>query len=757
MEKKNYNIEIFFESQKKSFVILSKNKITLEEVKTRTMKEFDIQPEFEKDMRFSIILNNRLITILNDYQIMKNFEEMSKNNFYLKINFNVINNNYIYHSLSSNSINKIKIKNKKQKIEKKEQFSIIAQIPIKSGDNKYIEEIKKLKEEIEKLKSEKNNKPEFDIRKFDEKIRDLNNKNNDLEQKIIELENENKTLKINLSKNILEDDNLDNLNKKDDNILINQIEKIFKKIIKEHDNNIKKEISDIKDKMDSFINGKNIINNDNKDKINKINNNNDNNFELLNDNKEDKNEIDKSLPILKDEEDNNDDINKIVDIFDGLNEKNDINKINKEQEEQFINLDVSENNIDNSKNIENIIHENKTINSIRQKNINDSDIENKKEDNTYINPKIKRNINFYEEDENEKNSKSFDNSSKLKANMRLNKKDKSTFKEIKNNFLENNKNIPIYLFEKSKKNNNPKYTKYIIPNKLKTQDKNKDKLKKQEMIFNSYNNNNFNSKKQPSLSEEDIINYESCSEFNSELNTARYKKINGNKLLKKEKIRNINKINYYTINNNNETPSPGMKTVENKKNSYINKAIKYENYITPNPDESNIKENIENYFINVFQNIFFYGNNGYINMLNISEKLIKKIKDGLFTYRNNMKEIKDSSLRYISYTIVPIINDINTKDYQRKILKEKIKKILEYLKIDSNYFEKEYKISKDNKNEKNSEERNINKINITYSKIKEFRKDYELNEKDYPDEMLIKALMRYRGNKEMAFQYLFYK
>ena len=144
-------------------------------------------------------------------------------------------------------------------------------------------------------------------------------------------------------------------------------------------------------------------------------------------------------------------------------------------------------------------------------------------------------------------------------------------------------------------------------------------------------------------------------------------------------------------------------------------------------------------------------------MLNISEKLIKKIKDGLFTYRNNMKEIKESSLRYISYTIVPIINDINTKDYQRKILKEKIKKILEYLKIDSNYFEKEYKINKDSKKEKNSEERNINKINITYSKIKEFRKDYELNEKDYPDEMLIKALMRYRGNKEMAFQYLFYK
>ena len=341
--------------------------------------------------------------------------------------------------------------------------------------------------------------------------------------------------------------------------------------------------------------------------------------------------------------------------------------------------------------------------------------------------------------------------------MRLNQKDKSAFKEIKNNFLENNKNVPNYFFEKPRKNDTQKYTKYIIPNKLKTQDKNKINTKKQEIIFNSHNTNNFNKQKQPSLSEEDIINYETFSELNSELNTAKYKKINANKLLKKEKIRNINKINHYTLNDNYETPSSGAKTIDRKKNSYINKAIKYESYTTPNPQELNIKENIYNYFINVFQNIFFYGSNGYVNMLNISEKLIKKIKDGLFTYRNNMKEIKESSLRYISYTIVPIINDINTKDYQRKILKEKIKKILEYLKIDSNYFEKEYKINKDSKKEKNSEERNINKINITFSKIKEFRKDYELNEKDYPDEMLIKALMRYRGNKEMAFQYLFYK
>ena len=113
------------------------------------------------------------------------------------------------------------------------------------------------------------------------------------------------------------------------------------------------------------------------------------------------------------------------------------------------------------------------------------------------------------------------------------------------------------------------------------------------------------------------------------------------------------------------------------------------------------------------------------------------------------------TIKYISYSIIPIINDINTKEYQRKILKEKIKKILEYMNIETNYFEKEYKINKDENIEK-SKEKNINGVNITHSKINEFRKCYDLKEKDYPDEMLIKALIRYRGNKEMAFQYLFY-
>ena len=56
----------------------------------------------------------------------------------------------------------------------------------------------------------------------------------------------------------------------------------------------------------------------------------------------------------------------------------------------------------------------------------------------------------------------------------------------------------------------------------------------------------------------------------------------------------------------------------------------------------------------------------------------------------------------------------------------------------------------------NDDDKKVTGVNITHTKINEFRKFYELKEKDYPDELIIKALIRYRGNRELAFQYLFY-
>lgn len=194
MDKKNYNLEIFFESIKKSFCIFSKNTISFEEVRQKTIKEFKIAKEFEKDMRFTINIRNRPITLFNDIQILNNCEEMTKNYFYLKIFFNINNNNYIYNS----SCNQSKL-DKNIRPYTANQFSIISFNNLSNNKNlekKYIEEINILKEELEELKNGKNNKGEFDIRKFDEKYRDLSNKNNILEQKITELENENKTLKI---------------------------------------------------------------------------------------------------------------------------------------------------------------------------------------------------------------------------------------------------------------------------------------------------------------------------------------------------------------------------------------------------------------------------------------------------------------------------------------------------------------------------------------------------------------------------------
>ena len=762
MDKKNYNIEIFFEFQKKSFVILSKNKVTLEEVKSRTIKEFNIPNEYEKDMRFFITINNRLITISNDFQIMKNFEEMSKNNFYLKINFAINNKNYIY-QVPNNRINNNKYK--KQKIEVNEQFSIISHTYNKKENNKYIEEINKLKNEIQQLKEEKNIKPEFDIRKFDEKFRDLNNKNNDLKQKIFELENENKTLKINQSKNTLEIVNNSDDIKSTDNSLIKKIEKVFKKLINEHDKKMIQEISDIKNKIDIIFEAQNIKND--KNKIDKKENN--NNFELLNE------DIDIEKNIF-DEKDEN-----IKDKFDKINkdiinyEKNDNNtfkskNIINEKENSNVNLNNSDNNSEVLKNLENIFNEKKIeSNNIIQKNNNDSIYEKPKEGDSYLEQKIKRNINFYEE-ENEKNSKSFDNSIKLKYNIK--KDEENTFKEIKNSFLETNPNDHIhnYFFKNTEKSYIESYSKNknTIPKSLKAPEKTSKKIKKQNSIYNNNNTNNTTNinktNKISNLSDEDIINYESSSDINSDLknnkninqvNIKKYKNIK----LKKEKNRNINKINQFLLNEETPTPfSEAYITSRKKQNNSINpkEGEKYSSYTTPNVKNSSIKEDIENYFINVFQNIFFYGNNGYVNMLNISEKLLQKLTDGLIKYRNDLKEVKNCSIRYISYSIIPIINDINTKEYQRRILKDKIKKILEYLSMNTNYFDKEYKVIPDNKNEKRSEVKNFNRMNITHAKINEFRKCYDLKAEDYSDEMLIKALIRYRGNKEMAFQYLFY-
>ena len=125
-------------------------------------------------------------------------------------------------------------------------------------------------------------------------------------------------------------------------------------------------------------------------------------------------------------------------------------------------------------------------------------------------------------------------------------------------------------------------------------------------------------------------------------------------------------------------------------------------------------------------------------------------------YRMNLNEVKDYTIKYISYSIIPIVNDSNTKEYQRAIIKNKITTILECVSIDKNYFDKEYKEIKEGDENKNYEDKNVSGVNITHTKINAFRNFYELKEKDYPDELIMKALIRYRGNRELAFQYLFY-
>ena len=199
-------------------------------------------------MRFCVNVKNRTITIFNDNQIVNNFIEMTQNYFYLKILFNINKSNYINNSSSNQKAIDTNIKPCTS-----HQFSIISNTNnleyYKNLEKKYIEEINKLKEELEKVKTERYNKGEIDIRKFDEKYRDLNNKNNILEQKITELENENKTLKIGkINKNIITDNIF--FENRIDNDNIKEIEKIISKIVGEHEDNIIREITGLKNTVD---------------------------------------------------------------------------------------------------------------------------------------------------------------------------------------------------------------------------------------------------------------------------------------------------------------------------------------------------------------------------------------------------------------------------------------------------------------------------------------------------------------------------
>ena len=804
MEKANINLEILFESQKKSFVILSKNKISFDDIKQKTIKEFNIPKEFEKDMRFTISINNRQITLINDIQISKNLEEVSKNNYYLKIFFNVNNKNYKY-----TSSKKVFIKtNKKIKPYKVNNFYIISKNKklLSSDENKtndkYEDEIKKLREEISKLKNEKITKGEIDIRKFDEKYRDLNNKNNILEQKITELVNENKTLKIKKSKRKFETD-LSSENTSDNDFLIKEIKQHVSKLLGEHETNIIKEISQLKDTVDLILKEQKALS----DKINITNFKNieDNNEitpkeeENINDIKKDKNDvindkkninekeikkdnIIKDFNILNDDKNTDNNIQNEIDNNNqneiDKNNQNEIDKNNQNEidnnnqneidnnnqneidinNEEKIDKNNSNNNVDendfnnddkNDNNFENLDHLAEILNDVNETNKNfksvnldiKKDEENKEVIIDSINKSIDRIINYYNNEEDEKNSKS---SITLDNNVG---KPKDIIKDLKNKFY-NNINSSQNLLKKeskTKKLSKKYYTKYTAPHRKTLS----NRIKNQKHIFNG---------SKPELYD-DLMNYDSYSEINTEFKKPKYNKMatsNSQKsfLIKIEKRSNKYLFNTNTsINKKNKTSYGSYTTERSKRNRFRSNDIVF----TPTPNHKivTVKENIENYFITIFQHIFFYGNNCYINMLKISDKLINKLKEGLRLYRLNLNEIKDVCIKYISFSILPIVNDINTKEYQRKVIKTKIKIVSEILRVEKNYFNKYYKEIKDDKKEKSSDD-SYNDVNITHAKINEFRNNYDLKEKDYPDELIIKALIRYRGNKELAFQYLFY-
>ena len=143
------------------------------------------------------------------------------------------------------------------------------------------------------------------------------------------------------------------------------------------------------------------------------------------------------------------------------------------------------------------------------------------------------------------------------------------------------------------------------------------------------------------------------------------------------------------------------------------------------------------------------------NSINVENKFseFKKLKDSMLSGIKEKEllifenaDLNDISISYLLNLLEFGIN-INLKSKTLDDLKnDLILKKKDEIKKEMNKKEKEEENNK--KNNKNQ------KININ-ELVNEFRKDFDLGEEDYPNEVLIDKLKKYNCNKEMAFVSLF--
>jgi len=216
-------------------------------------------------------------------------------------------------------------------------------------------------------------------------------------------------------------------------------------------------------------------------------------------------------------------------------------------------------------------------------------------------------------------------------------------------------------------------------------------------------------------------------------------------LEKEEKEKNEEKKNKINENNNNNNNFNIINIVEDKKDNKDNKKDKKEN------KKEKVNKNWKE-FETLLDKIFSEENVKYQEIKNEDIEKLKKLA------LNSLKKDKSIISKFTEY-FKNIFNKREKDEYSINLVAKK-NKIIEILADTENSLNKKKEkgggfLSFFGNKENNKGKKEDVKVDVNNFDINAFRKEYQLSEIDFPDELLKKKYIEYKGNLQVLFCKLF--
>ena len=440
----------------------------------------------------------------------------------------------------------------------------------------------------------------------------------------------------------------------------------------------------------------------------------------------------------------------INDINEDQKIKEELEKYKKEQEKEIENLEkeLSDLKKENEKilkegnNIEDIFFDEKTIENIKKEIINEVSSKLENEFKNQINEGLKKmneiNIKNHEEQINAKFKEI-----KKEYDERIDKEIKdinSKIEEFKNKNNENN-NIIIHNID----NNNPNYPQ----NRIKT-----NQTFKREKGQNNNIRENFIEK-----NSNENINDKINKNYNKYLNANNLNSLNknigdGQENVEDEDInlnnsgKHVNSFNKPNVNpyNNRKTDYNNNPNLSNNFKKEEPKALNYNNsrqsQIKNQPFQK--KKSQELNLLNILTNIFFTNSQmTEINTRNIEEHHLEKLKNEYIKHLNDEKNIVYIFVNnFIKTNLLRLFKSNRYTKNELEIVKTKISLILQCINMNKDYYSAYYYPQM---------EKGIRNYHSSVEAARRFRKEFNINEKDINENMLIKYLDENNNDIYQAF------